>query len=69
MIEKNLPQKRLKTAARVVVAPVVLLKARAIAEVVPPGMVKKSVVQLVPVMAFAAGVPVPEAVVPTLKLK
>ena len=68
VIEKNLPQKRLNTAAKVVVAPVVLLRARAIAEVVPPGICKKSVVQLVPVMALAAGVAGAVAVVPTLKL-
>ena len=55
MIEKNLPQNRLNTAARVVVAPVVLLKARAIVDVVPPGICKKSEAQLVPVWALATG--------------
>ena len=55
MIEKNLPQKRLNTAAKEVPALVVLLKAKAIAEEVPPGIVKKSEAQLVPVTALATG--------------
>jgi len=54
-ILKNLPQNRLNSAAKEVPALVVLLVARAIVEVVPWGICRKSEVQLVPTMELAAG--------------
>ena len=66
-ILKNLPQNRLNSAAKEVPALVVLLVARAIVEVVPWGICRKSEVQLVPTMELAAGVP-GDVVTPILKL-
>jgi len=54
-ILKNLPQNRLNSAAKEVAALVVLLVARAIVEVVPWGICRKSEVQLVPTMELATG--------------
>jgi len=67
-ILKNLPQNRLNSAAKEVPALVVLLVARAIVEVVPWGICRKSEVQLVPTMELAAGVP-GDVVTPILRPK
>ena len=53
-ILKNLPQNRLRIVFTAATVLVVLLKARAIVEEVPPGICKKSDAQLVPVSDWAA---------------